>query len=218
MYFKDRKEAGEKLAEQLAPKYRQENSAILSLTNGGVVVASEIAVRLHCGVSMLLTAPIMLPREPDALATVDQEGSMTYNNMFSAGELEEFTGEYHNFIEQEKMEKFHQINHILGAEGMVSRELLRHHNVILVSDGFSSGFSLDAAVQFLKPIQMKRLIVAAPIASVQAIDRMHMLADDVYCLSVLDNYINTNHYYEEQDLPDHEGALEIIRVTALNWR
>lgn len=218
MYFKDRKEAGLKLAEQIVPKYQGENSVVLALNNGGVVVGAEIAMQLHCGVTLLLTAPITLPREPDPLAAVDQEGGFTYNSMFSSGEIEEYTSEYHNYIEQEKLEEFHKINHILSADGVMPRDMLHRHHVILVADGFPSGFALDAAANYLKPVRLKKLIVAAPIASVQATDRMHMLADDIYCLGVLENYMNTDHYYDEGEAPNHETAVKIMAEVPLNWK
>jgi putative phosphoribosyl transferase len=217
MYFRSRTEAGQKLAAQLPSKYREENSTVLALSNGGVVVGAEIAVQLHCGLAMLVTAAITLPQEHDPLAAIDQEGSFTYNSMFSTGQLEEFVSEYHNYIEQEKIQKLHEMNHILGPEGMISKDILRRHNVILVSDGFVNGFSLDVAAHFLKPIRTKRLIVTTPLASIEAVDRMHMLADEMYCLSVPDNYISTDHYYEEQDVPDQKAALEIIRNISLYW-
>ena len=218
MYFTNRKEAGQKLADLLVPEYAAKNTAVISMNNGGITVGAEIAKRLHCGLSMLLTEAITLPQENDPLAAVDQSGGVTYNAMYSPGQLEEFTSEYHNFIEQEKLEKFHKINRILGAEGTLEREMLHRHTVILVSDGFASGFTLDAANSFLKPVRMERLIIAAPIASVQAIDRMHIIADDICCLSVIDNYINTNHYYDEQDVPDQAAAEEIIRQVTLEWQ
>lgn len=218
MYFKDRAQAGRKLAAELMPKYSRLNCTVMALSNGGVVVGAEIAVRLHCGITMLLTEGIMLPRENDSVATIDQEGGFTYNNMFSVGELEELTGEYRNYIEQLKMEKMHEMNRLLGADGLMRKELLRHHVVILVSDGLVSGASLDAAAQFLKPIAMRRLVVATPIASVPAVDRMHLMADDMYCLSVLPNYIATDHYYDTNTIPESDELRLVMRNISLSWQ
>ncbi len=216
MYLKSRSEAGQKLAEKLA-KYRYENTAVVALSDGGIIVAAEIATRLHCVLTMLLTEEIKLPGESDAVAVVNQDGGFTYNNMFSAGQLEEFTSEYHNYLEQEKREKFHAINQLLGAGGLIRPDLLYGHNVILVSDGLNSGLSLDAAAQFLKPIKIERLIVATPLASVPAVDRMHLVADEIVCLSVLENYMNTDHYYEDNQMPSHEELVKTIEKIVLNW-
>jgi putative phosphoribosyl transferase len=218
MYFKNRAEAGRKLATEIVPKYKQRNCTVMALSNGGVMVGIEIARRLHCGVTMLLTEALTLPREIDPLATIDQEGGFTFNHMFSVGQLEEMASEYRNYIEQLKLEKLHEMNRLLGADGIMRKELLRHHSVILVSDGLVSGVSLDAAAEFLKPIAMNRLVVATPLASVSAIDRMHLLGDDLYCLSVPANYIATNHYYDNNDIPGSEELRRLMRDISLSWK
>ena len=87
-----------------------------------------------------------------------------------------------------------------------------------MSDGLKTGFPVDLAAEFLKPIAIEKLIVATPFASVAAVDRMHVLADDLYCLTVITDYIDTNHYYDQQDVPDHETVLKTIEQIVLNWK
>jgi len=218
MYFKSRSDAGRQLAAQLTPKYRYENCAVVALSDGGVVVAAQIAAQLHCVMMMLLTEQIKLPGENDPLASIDQSGIFTYNGMYSTGQLEEFTTEYHHYLEQAKMQKLHEMNRLLGGGGIIDPDLLRYHNVILVSDGLSNGISLDAAASFLKPYKLEKLIVATPLASVPAVDRMHLLADDIVCLSVVENYMETNHYYEDNTMPSHEQLVETIKNIVMQWQ
>lgn len=217
MYFKDRTDAAHKLAEKIVPKYRYENCAVVALSDGGVMIGGHLASQLHCVLSMLLAEQITLPGESTPVGSIDQSGLFTYNGMFSAGQLEEFTNEYHNHIEQQKLEKLHAMNRLLGSGGLIDPEQLRYHNVILVSDGLSNGLSLDAAVAYLKPFKLEKLIVATPFASVAAVDKMHLLADEIFCLNVLENYIDTNHYYEDNTLPPHEQIVETIKDIVLKW-
>lgn len=217
MYFKNRTEAGLKLAQLIAPKYRYENCAVVALSDGGVVIASNLAAQLHCVLMMLLTEPITLPGENSPVGSIDQSGGFTYNGMFSTGQLEEFESEYRGYIEMQKLDKLHRMNSLLGSGGIIKPDLLRGHNVILVSDGLSTGLSLDAAAAYLKPYKLERLIVATPVASIGAVDRMHLLADEIFCLSVLDNYINTNHYYQDNTLPKHETIISTIKNIVLQW-
>lgn len=218
MYFKDRAEAADKLSELIVPKYRYENCAVIALSDGGVIIASHLAAQLHCVLTMLLAEPIMLPGETTPVGTIDQSGLFTYNGMFSAGQLEEFNDEYRNHIEQQKLEKLHAMNRLLGSGGLIEPELLRYHNVILVSDGLANGLSLDAAAAYLKPFKLEKLIVATPFASVSAVDKMHLLADEIFCLNVLENYMETNHYYEDNSLPPHEQIVSTIKDIVLNWK
>lgn len=218
MYFKSRVEAGQQLAEILVKKYRNENCAVVALSDGAVVVAAQIAMKLHCVMMLLMMEQINLPGEPDPVAVINQDGGFTYNNMFSTGQLEEFTSEYYQLIEQEKREKMHDINALLSPGGIIRKDLLRGHNIILVSDGLNNGFSLDSAADFLKPVKAERLIVATPLASVPAVDRMHMLTDEIYCLSVVENFIETNHYYENNRIPSHEKIIDTIKTVMLQWK
>ena len=206
------------LANQLVAKYRYENCAVVALSDGGVVVGAQIAATLHCVLSLLLSEEISLPRELEAIAGIAQDGSFSYNSRFSPGELDELVGEYYQYIEQEKLAKVHDLNHLVGSGKTVDKRLLAGRNVILVSDGLSSGFATDLAAAFLKPIPIEKMIVATPIASVQAVDRLHITADEIYCLSVVENYISTDHYYDQHDIPSHDKIVGIIEQITLNWK
>ncbi len=219
MYFKSRTEAGTLLAAQLAKKHLGSDCAVVALSDGAVVVGAQIAAKLHCVMTMLLTEAIKLPREDVAIAGIAQDGSVTFNNYYSPGEIEEFEAEYRNLIEQEKMDKMQHMNHLLGEGVLIKRRLLKDRTVILVSDGLASGFSLDIATEFLKPIRLKKLVIVTPFASVLAVDRMHILGDEIECLSVISEYISTDHYYETQDdVPGHDKIMHIIEQMVGKWQ
>lgn len=216
MYFKDRNQAGQQLAAKLKD-YRYENTAVVALSDGGVIVAAEIAKALHCVLTMLLTEEIRLPGEHNAVAVVNQDGGFTYNNMFSTGQIEGWAAEYHTYLEQEKEKKFHAINRLLGDGGLIRKDLLYGRNVILVSDGLQNGLSLDAAMDFLKPIRTEKIIVATPLASVPAVDRMHLIADQIVCLSTVENFMDVGHYYDNNTMPSREELVKTIETIVLNW-
>lgn len=218
MYFSSRIEAGYKLAQEIAPLYRYENTVVVALSDGGVQVGQQIASALHCGLTMLLTEDIQVPGEGVSFGTLNQSGRFTYNGMFSAGELEDYYSEFHGYLEDQKREKVSKMNMLLGAGGIVDESMLREHVVIIVSDGFANGASLEAAADFLKPLNIERLIIAAPVASVMAVDRMHILADELHVLSVTENYLDTDHYYDVNDVPSHEVTVATLNEIVLNWR
>lgn len=91
--------------------------------------------------------------------------------------------------------------------------MLRYRNVVVVSDGLLNGFSMRAAAEFLKPIKVNRLIMVTPFASVQAVDQMHILADEIICLNVMDSIISIDHYYDDSTLPDHETVIRTIKIS-----
>lgn len=217
MYFRNRQEAGLQLAAELV-KYRYDNCVVLAMSDGGVQVGEQIAADLHCILTMLLLEEIEVPGESTMFGSINQNGGFTYNGAFSAGEMESYYTEFHGYLEEQKREKFQRINRLLGDGGILSNDMLRDHVVVLVSDGLSNGNSLDAAAEFLKPIRVAKLVVVTPVASVEAVDRMHILADELHVLGVTDNFMSVDHYYDENDVPSHEETIEKINQIVLNWR
>lgn len=217
-YFPDRAAAGKLIADQLEHIYRYEDCAVVALSDGAVMVGAEIAKRLHCVINMLLIAPIQLPRESDVVASIDNYGGVTYNDMYSAGQLEELKTEYFHYIEQQKLEKLFEMNELLGQGGVLSTSQLRGRNVIIVSDGLKNGFSMHAAAEFLKTVKVSRLIMVTPFASVQAVDQMHILADELVCLNVIDDIVSIDHYYDRNTLPSHEAIVKTLEDIVLHWK
>ena len=218
MYFESRSHAGQELAAQLLERYRYENCAVVALSDGGVLVGEQIAARLHCIVTMLLVETIDVPGESISFGGVSESGTFTYNSQFSSGEVDEYASEFHGYLEEQKREAFQKINRLLGDGGLIDHDLLRDHTIILVNDGFMDTALIDAALEFLKPIRINRLVIAAPVASEQAVDRLHVAADELHILDVKVNYFDTNHYYSNNEVPSHEATIDKINKIVLSWR
>jgi putative phosphoribosyl transferase len=218
MYFENREQAGKILAAELVDKYRYEDCTVVALSDGAVVVGEQIAKALHCLLTMLLVEDIQVPGENISFGSVSQNGGFTYNNMFSVGEIEEYNSEYHGYLEEQKRQAFQSLNRLLGDGGFIDESMLRDRVVILVADGFDTGSSLDASLDFLKPIRIKRLVVATPVSTVQAVDRLHVAADEIHILDVKENFMGIDHYYNKNDIPSHEETIAKINQIVLNWK
>lgn len=218
MYFQSRADAGEQLAGLLFDKYRYENVAVVALSDGGVAVAEPIAERLHCIMTMLVSESIDVPGENQTLGAVTQEGRFAYSSDLAASEISEYQTEMYGYFEEKKREAFHRINRLIGDGGIIDHDMLQDHTIILTSDGLNDMTVLDAALDFLKPVRIERLVVVAPVASVEMVDKLHMAADELHILDVKPNYLDTDHYYEQNDLPSHEETIAKINQIVLNWR
>jgi putative phosphoribosyl transferase len=218
MYFKDRAAAGRLLATQVARKYGDQQCAVVALGDGGVMVGMPIAMKLRTVIMLLITENVELPREATPIGGIALDGSFTYNHKYSDSELEEMSSEYHGFIEQEKMFRVNEMHRLMSQGVLIRRDLLEDRIVILVSDGLQDGFSLDMAVRFLKPIRTKGIIIATPLASVPAVDHMHIETDDIFCLNVVKDYFDTNHYYDMHDVPAHETIVKTIDHVVQGWK
>lgn len=217
MYFKNRADAGRRLAKDLR-KYQRKNCVVLALNPGGVMVGAQIAMQLHADLFMLFAERIHVPGEPVALGSVTSDNSLVYNPAYSTGEIEELAMEYHGLIESERMAKIRKLHMVMGASGEVPRDMLRRRVIILVSDGLHDGFDLSVAAHFLKPVSIHRLVVAVPIASINAVDAMHLFGDEIHCLFAAEFLFDTDHYYDDNMVPDSDGLHKIMRNTPLNWQ
>lgn len=218
MYFESRAHAGQKLAAELLEKYRYENCAIVALSDGGVIVGEQIAAALHSVLTMIIAEEIEIPGESLSFGGVSHTGSFVQNSAFSSGAMEGYASEYYGYLEEQKRMAFQRINRLLGEGGIIDAELLRDRTVILVSDGFSNATMVDVALDFLKPIRINRLVVAAPVAAEQAVDKLHIAADELHILDVKVNFFDTNHYYDDNVVPSREETIEKINNIILNWR
>ncbi len=218
MYFENREQAGQVLAAELFEKYRYEDCTVVALSDGGVIVGEQIAESLHCLLTMLLVEEIEVPGEGVSFGGVSQNGNFTSNGMFSAGEVDEYNSEYHGYLEEQKRQAFQRMNRLLGDGGFIDNDMLRDRVIILVADGLDRATVLDVAVDFLKPIRIKRLIVATPVSTVQVVDELHVLADELHVLDVKENFLGIDHYYSNNDVPSHEDTIAKINQIVLNWR
>ena len=218
MYFENRSQAGQMLAGVMYERYRYENCAVVALSDGGVLVAEQVAAQLHCVLTMLVTENIDVPGESISFGAVSQAGNFTYNSEFSEGEISEYTSEFHGYLDDQKRVAFNRINRLIGDGGLIDKALLRDRVVILVSDGLDSGAIISVAIDFLKPIRIKKLIVAAPVATIPVVDLLHVASDELHILDVKENYMGTDHYYNDNTLPSHEQTVAKINQIVLNWR
>lgn len=217
MYFENREQAGKILADELVQTYRYEDCAVVALSDGGVVVGEQIAKALHCILNMLIVEDIEVPGEGVSFGSVNSDGDFVNNESLSDGEVDYYSSEYHGFLEEQKREAFQKLNRLLGDGGIIDESFLMDRVVILVSDGMDTNSSLDAAVQFLKPIRIQKLVIATPIATVQVVDKLHVIADELHILDVKANFMGVDHYYNQNDVPSREDTIAKINQIILNW-
>lgn len=215
-YFKDRSEAGQLLAQRMGD-YGKQNCAIVALSEGGVLVGAEIAKAIHSSIFMLSVEDITLPRELEPLASMSSAGTFTYNHSLSPADLEEINTESRTMVDQLRLQTFQKLNRIVSKDGVIDKSLLKRHVIILVSDGIANGISLDVATDFLKPIITKQIILATPICSAAVIDRVRLMTDAFFCLDVIEPDFPLKHYYEDNNMPDHDTVIETMKNISLHW-
>ena len=218
MYFENREQAGQILSQTLLHKYRYEDCAVIALNSGGVIVGEHIAEYIHCVLNMLVIETLDIPGEGLSFGGISQGGRFTYNQDLSAGEISNYTVEYNGYLQEKQREAFQKINRLVGDGGTVDPILLKNRNIILTTDALSSTSELDVAFDFLKPVSTKKVIIAAPVAAIETVDKAHVMADELHILDVKENFFNANHYYENNNIPSQEELVQKINKIILNWK
>lgn len=217
-YFTSRTQAGRMLAELLAKDYAGKPCAVVALSEGGVMIGAQVALKLRALLGLLLVEAITLPAELDPIGAITETGNFTYNSAWSAGQVEELMMDYRGYLEDRKREGLTRMHTMLGSGSGLRTDLLQGKHILLATDGLNNGFSLDIAKEFLKPVKYKELVIITPIASPEAVDKMHVIGDKIYCLSVIDNYLSTEHYYEHRDIPAREDVVKVTEEIMEQWR
>jgi putative phosphoribosyl transferase len=217
MYFHDRAEAGDKLADLLI-NYRYENTAVLALSPGGVVVGEQIARRLHTALSMLLTSKITAPGDESlVLGTIDQTGLFTYNSMIAAGEMEEYMEDMRTYMEEEKLHHMYEMTTVVGAGGTADPAQLEGRNIIIATDGVKNGLSFDAALHFLSRIHTEKIIAAIPVGPGDVIERVEQKVDETFYLYIPENFLTVSHYYTDEGKIRQEDVVDRIDNVVARW-
>lgn len=217
MYFHDRAEAGDRLADELM-EYRFENSVVMALSPGGVAVGEQIARRLHTQLTLLLTARITAPGDTSlVLGAIDQTGVFTYNSMISPGEMEEYMEDMRGYLEEAKLQQMYQMISVVGEHGLADPAQIEGRNVILATDGVKNGLSFDAALHYLTRLKVEKTIGAIPVGPAETIERLHGLVDELHYLYIPDNFISVSHYYTDEDKIDPSTVMDRINNVVAKW-
>jgi predicted phosphoribosyltransferase len=214
-YFISRADIGRQFAVQLQ-EFRYENTAVLALSEGGVIIGTEIAKSLHSLISLLLLRHIYLPDGKTALGMLNAEGQFTPSNAFSKDEIEELEIEYRGHLDQAKMSALHDL-HMIAKKNILPHQNFDGRNVIIVSDFAKTGTAFKAAMEFLKPARTEKIVMIAPISSVKAVDVMHQLADKIMVSHVTDTEFPLDHYFADNTIPKTPDLIQLMDQIVLQW-
>lgn len=177
MLFKDRKEAGKLLGENLK-ELGVRAELVLGIPRGGVVVAKEVATALEVPLSLLLVRKLGVPSNPElAFGAVDPEGH-TYTDAYTVryfGISEEQIAQ----IAQAELKRIRQMEEkfLKGKEVEVEGK-----RVLVVDDGVATGYTMIAGVRYLRRKKARKVLVAVPVCPADTARRLAEEADEFYCL------------------------------------
>ena len=197
--FKDRKDAGQKLAEALSA-YMNKEPLVLAIPRGGVPLGYQVAKYLESDFSIIVVRKLPFPNNPEAgFGAIAEDGS-TY---FVARALKLLSSDtIEQVVKEQKLEIKRRIDVLRKGKSLPE---IKNRNVILVDDGLAMGSTMRAAVALCKNSNAAKIIVAAPVAGpstaaalAKVVDQMVVLEKPLFFRAVAEAYEN---WY---DVPDEE--------------
>jgi predicted phosphoribosyltransferase len=205
--FLDRRAAGRLLARKLRARASWLDVLVLALPRGGVPVAFEVAEALDVPLDVFLLRKLGMPgNEEFALGAVASGGLRVFNRLlieaYAIPRRVVADIEARERAELERWERAYR----LGQPPLD----VRHRNVILVGDGLTTGASMHAAVLALRQAGPARIIVAVPVASMEACEAMQVDADDVICLATPEPFVAVGRWYADFDRTTDAEVKELL--------
>jgi len=203
--FKDRKDAGQKLAVVLQT-YKEQDPLVFAIPRGGVELGYEISKVLDADFSLLICRKLPFPLNPESgFGAMAEDGSLYINESAAASVSHK---EIEQIIAQQSLEIKRRIQTLRGGRPLPS---IKGRSVILVDDGIAMGSTMHVAVELCRKEGAKRIIVAVPVAGRQTIEKFSQMADDVVVLESPVNFYAVAQVYENwYDVSDEE-VLEFLK-------
>jgi predicted phosphoribosyltransferase len=208
--FADREEAGRALATRLEAWRARPDAVVLGLPRGGVPVAFEVASALGLPLDVLVVRKLGLPSQPElAMGAIASGGALVVNDevlryLPRGGEAFEAV----RAREQRELER--REREFRGRRPPLEP---RGKAVILVDDGLATGATMEAAVRSMQSLGARPVVVAVPVASVEARDRIAAVADEVVCLEAPEFFSAVGQWYRDfQQTSDAEVSALLQRA------
>ena len=181
---------------------------VLGLPRGGVVVAAGVARALQLPLDVLLVRKIGHPRQREfAVGALAENGVIVLDehvieaNAVIRAELEPIIEE-----EQERLRSYQTRFHPAGAPALAGKI------VLLVDDGLATGATTEAAVLSVRKQNARSIVVAAPVASSHAVERLARVADEVRVLRMDPDFEAVGRYYDVFTQTTDEEVLALLRA------
>ena len=206
--FKDRKEAGQRLAKKLSSYKNRKDALVLAVPRGGVAVAYEAAKELNLPLDVLVIKKIGFPGNEELAigATgldsyyIDKDTVNEYNIPQS------YIKDQIKIKQQEVKERYELLR---GKKPMY---VIKDKTVIIIDDGIATGATMAIAVEIIKKQEPKELVIAVPVAPPGSVRRLESIADKVVSLMQPEYLMAIGQFYEDFLPVEDEEAKKLLEA------
>ena len=205
--YRDRHDAGKRLAKLLSAYAHRPDVLVLALPRGGVPVAYEVARALKAPLDVFIVRKLGVPsHEEFAMGAIASSGMRVLNNdVIRALHIPERVVEEVVTREQRELERREQ----LYRDGRPAPDV-KGRTVILIDDGLATGATMRAALRALREQQPARLIVAVPVAAPPTCLELLDEADDVICTLTPDPFFAVGLWYQNFEQTSDQEVHDLL--------
>lgn len=208
--FVDRRDAGRQLAERLT-SLASEDPIVVALPRGGVPVAREVAEALGAPLEILAVRKLGTPHNPEyGIGAVAEDGTCVVDAEAIAV-LRIHNGELDEIVTREEAELVRRVRAYRGDRPPLD---LEGRTVIVVDDGVATGVTDTAALRAVRHQLPRRVILAVPVSSPDALERLRGEADQIVCLHAPRLLHGVSQYYRDFSQVSDEEVLDALQPRA----
>jgi len=204
--YRNRDEAGQVLAQMIAERGFAQPQ-LLAVPRGGVVVAGPIAEKLGIGLEVLITRKIGHPQNEEvAVGAVMPDGSAVYDRskLRLLGVTEE---QLQIMISREHREIQRRLLAYTGSDKV---PVVKDKTAIIVDDGIATGYTIKAAIQWLKTLEPKQIVVAVPVAPPEVVQELSAQVSAVICPTQPELFMAVGMHYQEFFQTEDQEVIDIL--------
>jgi putative phosphoribosyl transferase len=209
--FRDRQEAGRKLADQLLA-LKIPDPVVLALPRGGVPVAAEIAAALQAPLDLVIVRKVGAPGNPElaVAAIVDGDPPDIVLNREIVEEYGLDEEELGSLVSRERPELERRRRAYSSGRRPLS---VAGKTVILVDDGAATGTTMKVAIRALRRRSPREIMIALPVAPSETVAELGREADRIVCLSKPTRFLALGYHY--RDFPQLTDE-EVVKLLGQN--
>lgn len=206
MIFKNREEAGEKLAEKLI-LYKNESPIVLALPRGGVVVGYVVAESLKAPLNVIVVKKLSAPGNPEfGIGAVAQNGITILNNN-SINNLHLTIKDIKEIKEKETKELERRIKEYNSFDSL---KQIRGRIVILVDDGLATGVTAKAAIRAVKKESPRKIILANPVCAFETARMLKPEVNEIICVTSPVDFSSVGAFYKDFEQVTDEEVISLL--------
>ena len=211
--FADRRDAGVQLISRLKEYKDQQGVIVLSLPRGGVATGYEIARSLNIPLDIVIVRKIGFPGQPElGIGAVSETGTVVLNTSIIST-----YGVPKEYIEREVSRQKEEISRRVKLYRKGKRlPSLEGKTVILVDDGAATGATMKSAITTLKEENLKKLIVALPVAPPGVVKELEQMVDLFICIETPFDFMAVGSYYHDFTQVSDEEVINFLERSAKN--